>query len=133
MDLGTIANVATALTVLTGVVFGLMAKSKYDELNTQCAPTCTPEQTKSGHTDAVIADVAFGVGSVGIVGGILWAILGRERGPSQASLPEVGVHRAAGAWVGATGAGASFLGSGTWINSPRSQRSRSSASAPALA
>jgi hypothetical protein len=83
----------------TGIVFGLQAKSKYNALNAQCAPVCSPDETKAGHTDAIIADVAFGVGAAGIVGGILWAVLGSKRGPSHAFMPQIGVREAAGGWI----------------------------------
>jgi hypothetical protein len=43
----------------SSLVFGLSAKSKYDNLKTTCAPTCAESQVDSVHTKAVVSDVAL--------------------------------------------------------------------------
>ena len=59
--------------------FAVSSKKKYDELEQSCAGACTPEQTEPGRRDAVIADVALGVGIGALIGATTWGLLSWRR------------------------------------------------------
>ncbi len=62
--------------LLTGTVFGLEAKSKQNQSQSHCEssdPTACDQQgvdlRHTGHTDAMVANVGFAVGALGLIGG----------------------------------------------------------------
>lgn len=61
--------------------FGLSARSELDKLKKACSPSCTEEQTKTGRTDALVADISLGVGAAALVGAITWALVARPSSP----------------------------------------------------
>ena len=71
-------------------VLGSMAKSDLDDLKKTCSPNCSDDDTSSGETKALIADISLGVGIAGIVGGVTWALVAKKRSkeaPSVSFLP----------------------------------------------
>jgi hypothetical protein len=71
-------------------VFGSMAKGDLDDLKDSCSPNCSDDDTSSGKTKALIADISLGVGIAGLVGGLTWALVAKKRSkesPSVSFLP----------------------------------------------
>jgi len=77
-----IAAGSAAALALSGLVVGLNAQSKYDELMDRCAgvgPGCTDSEVDSIETRAMVADVLFGVaGAAAITAGVLYFLEGRS-------------------------------------------------------
>jgi hypothetical protein len=91
----------------TLAIFGLMARSTYDDLNTACAggpcPPSKADQISSGKTDQTIANVGLVIGLVGMgVGGTL-LVLSLHKGANGASAmrgaPALAITAAPG-WIG---------------------------------
>ena len=62
-----IAAGSAAALALSGLVVGLNAQSKYDELNDTCSPGCSDDAVESVKTRALVADVLFGVAAAAAV------------------------------------------------------------------
>ncbi len=63
--------VGVAAFVAFGVAAGLGASS-YADLESKCAPRCTRAETDSVDEKLVAADVALGIGSAALAGGVIW-------------------------------------------------------------
>ena len=63
--------VGVAAFVAFGVAAGLGA-SEYADLETTCAPRCSRAETDSVDTKLLAADIALGVGSAALAGGVIW-------------------------------------------------------------
>jgi hypothetical protein len=77
-----------------GAFFGYLAKKELNHLQDDCSPNCDNSRTKPGRTDALIADISFGVGAAAIIGAIIWAAASppsTEGASRKASLPRVDV------------------------------------------
>ena len=83
-----IAAGSAAALALSGLVVGLNAQSKYDELMDRCAGVgngCTESEVDSVKTRAMVADVLFGVaGAAAITAGVLYFLEGRSSDEEQA-------------------------------------------------
>ena len=83
-----IAAGSAAALALSGLVVGLNAQSKYDELMDRCAGVgngCTESEVDSVKTRAMVADVLFGVaGAAAITAGVLYFLEGRSSDGEQA-------------------------------------------------
>ncbi len=74
-----IAAGGAAALALSGLVVGLNAQSKYDELDDRCAPGCSDSDVDSVKTRALVADVLFGVAAgAAITAGVLYFLEGRD-------------------------------------------------------
>ena len=73
---------------LGAVVTGLVAKSRYDQADSTCAPRCSDADVAGPRSWAIASDVLTGLAVVGVgVGAVLWFGAGA---PAQASaLPQV--------------------------------------------
>ena len=81
-----IAAGSAAALALSGLVVGLNAQSKYDELNDSCSPNCSEEQVDSVKTRALVADVLFGVAAAAAVTAtVLYFLEGRPSAGEEAS------------------------------------------------
>ena len=58
--------------------FAVSASSELDKLKKACSPSCTDEQTQTGRTNALLADVSLGVGVAALAGAVTWALLARS-------------------------------------------------------
>jgi hypothetical protein len=58
--------------------FTVLAANNLDGLRHSCSPNCTPADTLTGRTYAVLADVSLGVAAAAVAGAILWAVLPRS-------------------------------------------------------
>ena len=90
--------------VATFAVFGAMAKSTYDDLESECHGPCSTnhgDQVSSGKTQQVVANVALAVGIAGAAAGITLFVLGRPAAPSDARGAAIVI---APAWLGMRGA-----------------------------
>jgi hypothetical protein len=71
-------------------VFGLMARSTYDDLNRTCGggacPSDRADEISSGKTNQTIANVALAVGIVGAAAGVTLFVLSTSHGSSSAAL-----------------------------------------------
>jgi hypothetical protein len=94
------AGIPTGAWVLGGVsvlafgsfgVFGLSARSELDKLKKACSPSCTEEQTKTGRTNALVADISLGVGVAALAGAVTWALLSRPSSPETTSTARLSV------------------------------------------
>jgi hypothetical protein len=65
--------------------FGLTAKSEYDTLKNDCSPGCSDDQTSTGRTNALIADISLGVGAAALIGGVTWLIIAKKKKPKDDS------------------------------------------------
>jgi hypothetical protein len=84
----------------SGAYFGITARNELEHLKNSCSPSCTDAQTKTGRTDALVADISFGVGAAAIVGALVWAIMSpsRESASQKTSFSGVDVRPVAGGW-----------------------------------
>jgi hypothetical protein len=83
-----VAGGAAAL-ALSGLVVGLNAQSKYDELSDLCKPNCSSSEVDSVKTRALVADVLFGAAiAAGITAGVLYFLEGRAATQSDKSSEE---------------------------------------------
>jgi len=81
-----IAAGGAAALALSGLVVGLNAQSKFDELDESCAPTCSPDQVDSVNTRALVADVLLGVAAgAAVTAGVLYFLEGRWNHQEKAS------------------------------------------------
>jgi hypothetical protein len=83
--------------------FGLKAASRYDRLEAQCGGACGrdyPEEIASGRRETLISQIAFGVGAVGIAGGLAAYWWGRRARPETTAGLELGPSRALCKWGG---------------------------------
>lgn len=82
-----IAAGSAAALALSGLVVGLNAQSKYDELSDRCAGIgagCTESEIDSVKTRAMVADILFGVAAgAAITAGVLYFIEGRTPAAEQ--------------------------------------------------
>jgi hypothetical protein len=86
-----------------GTYFGLTARSQLEHLKNDCSPNCTSEQTKPGRTDALLADVSFGVGAAAVVVAIVWAAFTpQEKTPQRTGHATLDVRPVAGGWIAGT-------------------------------
>ncbi len=88
----------------TFAVFGLMAKSTYDDLQSECHGPCTTDhddQVSAGKTQQTVANVALVVGAVGAAAGVTLFVLGRP--PTRTETPTAAVLGGPG-WLGVRGA-----------------------------
>lgn len=78
--------------------FGISSNKKYDELERSCGGACTPEQTEPGRRDAVIANVALGIGVGALIGATAWGLVAwrRARHPVAVTLAPTSGGAAAG-------------------------------------
>jgi hypothetical protein len=54
-------------------VFGLRARSGFDDLDGTCAPGCAPNEVDAVRRDALVANISLGIGIAAFVaGGVLW-------------------------------------------------------------
>jgi hypothetical protein len=84
-------------------VFGLMAKSTYDSLESECHGACTTnhsDQVSSGKTQQTVADLALAVGIVGAVTGVTLFVLSRP--PKSSDAPSAAILGGPG-WIGVRG------------------------------
>jgi hypothetical protein len=96
--------------VVAGSVFGALALGKKSSLDGACTNHACPPSEQSDidgmHTNAVVSNIALGVGIVGLgTGGVLWFLSRDEAGASQA--PEHGSGPRISPWVGFGAAGVS--------------------------
>jgi tetratricopeptide (TPR) repeat protein len=72
----------------TGVVFGLMARSRYDDASADPQQTSAAARYDGAKHDAVIANVAFVTGAILVVGAGIWLALraGAKTAPTRAAL-----------------------------------------------
>jgi hypothetical protein len=84
----------------TGTYFGLQARSQLEHLKNDCSPDCTDAQTKPGRTDALLADVSFGIGAAAVVVAIMWAAFTpQEKAPQKTGNATLDVRPVAGGWA----------------------------------
>jgi len=86
-------------------VFGLMAKSTYDKLASECHGACTTDrgdEVNAGKMQQTVANVALVVGAVGVAAGVTLFVLGRPPGAQDASSPSAALSVAPG-WLGVRG------------------------------
>lgn len=74
-----------AVALGTSVYFGVRTKSRYDELETRCAPDCSNEQADSVRHLALGSDVAL-ITSLAAFGAAAWVYLASASEPSKAAL-----------------------------------------------
>jgi len=88
----------------TGAVFGYMAKKELTHLQDDCSPNCADSRTKPGRTDALIADISFGIGTAAVIAAIVWfaASPSSESTSHKASLPRFDVAPTANGWYATT-------------------------------
>ena len=87
-------------------VFGLMAKSTYDNLQSECHGPCTMDhgdQVSSGKTQQTVADVALVVGVVGAVAGVTLFVLSRPPKSPEATSATSAAILAGPGWLGVRG------------------------------
>jgi hypothetical protein len=87
----------------TFAVFGVMAKSTYDSLQSECHGPCATDhgdQVSSGKTQQTVANVALAVGIVGAAAGVTLFVLGRPSSKPEA--PTAAVTAGPG-WLGVKG------------------------------
>lgn len=73
-----IAAGGAAALALSGLVVGLNAQAKYDELEENCAPVCSQDRVDSVKTRALVADVLLGVAAgAAVTAGVLYFLEGR--------------------------------------------------------
>jgi hypothetical protein len=65
--------------------FGITAKGEYDDLKKACSPGCTDDETSSGRTSALLADISLGVGAAALIGGVTWLIIAKKKKPKEDS------------------------------------------------
>ena len=84
----------------TFTVLGLSVQSRESDFESTCAPNCTPSRVQALERDALIANVALGVGLAGFAIAT-WILLSSDPKPSQPGVAlEVGVQPGApGAYV----------------------------------
>jgi hypothetical protein len=90
----------------TFAVFGLMAKSTYDTLASECHGPCTTDhgdQVSSGKTQQTVANIGLVVGAVGAAAGVTLFVLGRP--PKAEKSPEApsAALSAGPGWLGVRG------------------------------
>jgi hypothetical protein len=84
----------------TGTYFGLQARSQLEHLKTECSPDCPEERTKPGRTDALLADISFGVGAAAVVVAIMWAAFTpQDKAPQKTGNATLDVRPVAGGWA----------------------------------
>ena len=92
-----IAAGSAAALALSGLVVGLNAQSKYDELMDRCAGVgngCTDSEVDSVKTRALVADVLFGVaGAAAITAGVLYFLEGRSSDEEQSEKDTASLRR----------------------------------------
>jgi tetratricopeptide (TPR) repeat protein len=90
-----IAAGGAAALALSGLVVGLNAQSKYDELKDRCAPGCTDSEVDSVKTRALVADVLFGVaGAAAVTAVVLFFLEGRaDRAATEEGTQDSSVSR----------------------------------------
>jgi hypothetical protein len=71
----------------TSLYFAALTSGDLDTLRRTCAPGCTPDQTQTGRTHALLTDLFLGVGSAAVAGAVVWALVSRSDGPPQAGSP----------------------------------------------
>jgi len=76
--------------------FGLRARSRLDELKSECAPSCDPEEKSSLQTQLVVADISLGVSLVSFGLATYFFLSARSPPPTSA---RVGVSPLAGGGV----------------------------------
>jgi hypothetical protein len=88
-------------------VFGLMAKSTYDNLQSECHGPCATDhsdQVSSGKTQQTVADLALAVGVVGAVAGVTLFVVSRPPKSAEKSADAPAAAFLAGpGWLGVRG------------------------------
>jgi hypothetical protein len=83
-------------------IFGVMARSKYSQLESDCAGNVCPrsdaDAITGGKTDKTIANVGLVVGALGLAGGVTLFVLSRKKDDSPAAALVV-----APSWIGVRG------------------------------
>ena len=69
--------------------FALSANSELGKLEDVCSPGCSDEQTKTGRTNALVADISLGVGAVALAGALTWALLSGDSGDAPKSAAQL--------------------------------------------
>ena len=72
-------------------VFAVSASSELSKLKKACSPSCTDEQTRTGRTNALVADVSLGVGVVALAGAVTWALLAAPSSHESASAARLSI------------------------------------------
>ena len=72
------------LTLAGATYFGLSARSRYDELKSSCAPSCSTEQSSAVHRTAVTSDVLLAA-SIASFGAAAWLYWGSEKKPASST------------------------------------------------
>ena len=92
-----IAAGSAAALALSGLVVGLNAQSKYDELMDRCSGVgngCTDSEVDSVKTRALVADLLFGVaGAAAITAGVLYFLEGRSSSEEKAQENSASLRR----------------------------------------
>lgn len=92
-----------ALSLAGGAYFAIKASHEYRQLESDCSPHCTSEQSSSVHTQAVVADVLF-LSSLAALGGAAWLYFDRGSA-TQIGRPALGIQpRTGGAELDLRGA-----------------------------
>jgi hypothetical protein len=84
-------------------VFGLVAKSDLDGLQSSCSPHCSDAQTQPGRSSALTFDVLLGVGSAAVAGALVWAIAFPARSDDPAASLQLVVRPLAGGGLASFG------------------------------
>jgi hypothetical protein len=88
----------------TFAVFGLLARSTYNDLQSQCGGPCAPDKDKtgeigSGKTQQAVANVGLVLGVIGAGAGVTLFLLSR---PKNGQAPTTAIV-AAPTWIGVQG------------------------------
>jgi hypothetical protein len=75
---------AGVVSLLAFSYFALDAKSEFDVLQRDCAPSCAGERVDPLRRSMIAADVALGVGIAGVLGAAVWTWLESRREPERA-------------------------------------------------
>jgi tetratricopeptide (TPR) repeat protein len=77
------------MVLASGMITAILAKSKYDGLESTCKPNCSDDQIAPAKASAIAADVQFAVGGVAATAGIIGFFLLRKKYKENANGVEV--------------------------------------------
>lgn len=91
------------MTLAAGMITAILAKTRYDGLESTCKPNCTDDQVSTAKAPAVAADVLFGVGGAAVITGVVGLVLQRKHKEHKTARRPVTVTISQGALFGMEG------------------------------
>ncbi len=74
------------MTLVGGMISAIVAKSRYDGLESSCKPNCTDNQVSDAKAPAVAADVLFVLGGIAATAGVVGLVITKKRSRKQSSI-----------------------------------------------